>query len=212
MNKLCPLLFCVGLSGCGTEGALEQVSFERECADGDVSCQSGGIDRPIAVGAVLPVDTEAMLTGSATPELTLVAADETVVKPAGDELLGRAPGRTALLAVTADGQVLDLTHVWVSEPTRLALARSDRDSDQTIEAPIELLAGDELYLDVVAFADSQRLSGRLSGEWQATSEAVTLLSDGALGSRRLVARSPGAARIEFRRAEAATTIDVEVLP
>lgn len=207
------LLAIVALLGaCGRDGALEQVDFAPECAPGDLACQGGGIDRPLAVGAVLPLDVSSAVPGSVALGIELAVADPSVLKVSGHELTGLAEGRSALVAVTDGDMALDFTHVWVVRASRIAIRRRLDPDEQTIEAPIQLLVGDELTLDVAAYAQGARLAGRLAVDWSTSSEALSLLEDGTIGTRRVVARAPGASEIVATWDEHEARITVEVLP
>jgi len=209
MRRSIPIV--LALFGCGREGVLGQVELEPECAPLDLACQGDGIDRPLAVGAILPLELASTVPSSSALWLDLEAVDPTVLEVSGNELQGLSSGRTALLA-TSEEQVIDLTHVWVAEPTRIALRRQDRAAGATISGPVELLVGDEMHLDAVAYADGERLAGRLSGEWSSSSPALQVLETGSPESRRVVARAAGSVTLTMSWKEHQARVAVEVLP
>jgi len=206
------LALTLALASCGGErGATGQAEFGGECEPGDVACENAGIDAPIAVGAVMPLHVGLDSAGSATPDLQLVAADPSVIKVSGFDLTGESAGMSAVLAVTDDDLVLDIIHVYVAEPTRIEVRRSDRADSSTIDGRMQLLVGDELPLVISAYADGGRLGGIADGDWRSSSGAVALLYDGAAGTRRLVAREPGVADVIVSAMGQETSVKVEVI-
>ncbi len=209
MHRFLPLFLVI--LGCGRDGVLGQVELEPECAPLDLACQGDGIDRPLAVGAVLPVELASTAPSTSALALELEAVDPAVLKVSANEILGLAPGRSGLLA-TVDEQVVDLTHVWVFDSTHIAVRRRDQPAGRNVTGPIDLLVDDELELDATAYADGVRLAGRLAGEWSSDSPAIQLLETGDPGTRRLVARSVGRATVTVHWNDHDAQITVEVLP
>jgi len=207
--RLLPLLL---VFGCGTDGAVGQVDFGPECGSGDLRCQLGGLDRPMALGSVLALDLVPQIAGGGAPPIGLTAVDPNILKVAEHELTALAPGRTAVLATLEEDLVLDLTHVWVEPATRVAVRRPELGVGDAVEGPVELLVGDEMFVDLVPYAGGTRLSGRFSAEWEATSDAVYVLQTGAIGRRRIVASSPGSVTVTAGALALETTIEIEVLP
>ena len=121
------LILAVAAYGCGkdegTSGALGQVSFSAGCAGGNGSCPVSGLDSPVAVGAIVPLDFNLGINGGSGLNLTLVSADTQVLDTVGYELIGISEGVSAVLLTTPEGAVLDFLHVWVYSPDGLKFHR-----------------------------------------------------------------------------------------
>ena len=129
------------------------------------------------------------------------------------------PGVAPVLITADDGTVIDFVHVWVAAPTRIAVeqAVARGDTPEEIATPIQLVAGESRWLSPAIFGGAQRLAGAADVAWSldcggAPCTSVALLEDGASGRRRLVARSPGKARIALDGLGQHAAIDVEVVP
>jgi hypothetical protein len=129
-------------------------------------------------------------------------------------LVGRHSGLASLLITTEAGVVLDFVHVWVTAPSRLALHRlaADRADLGRVEAPIELVAGESIYLTPQLYDRDQRLLGQADLRWGASSEAVSIHRDGTRYARRLVARNPGRSTVTVDSAGQRASVDIVVLP
>jgi hypothetical protein len=209
-----PLLAFAFLSAaaCAGDSALGQVGVAAECSPTDFACVTAGLDGPIAVGGVVPLALDADLMGASTPAIDLLAADPAVLKVSGTEVRGEGEGVSALLLL-AEGRVVDFTHVFVSAPDRLGLHRRDGGLEEAeLVDEVELLVGDEIVLDVVAYRGSQRLLGAADSQWSAAGEVVTILRDGAPRRRRLVARSPGETELRVAALSLDAALTVRVLP
>jgi hypothetical protein len=208
-RALIPLLFF----GCaGDAGALENSNWATECSPTDFACVTAGLNGPVAVGGVVPLSVDIDALGSSTPVLTLLSADPNVLKASGTEVVGQAPGLAALVLLTADGQAIDFLHVSVTQANRLGLHRRDGGLELgEIVEEVQMIAGDEMVLEVAPYLDSQRLLGHGTSEWSAGTN-ITLLRDGSPERRRIVARTPGQEDITVRAFGFEKTLHVEVLP
>jgi hypothetical protein len=187
MRFLVPLVFVIG---CADDGALDQVSVGTECSPTDFACVTSGLNGPIAVGGVLPLSLDLDTQGTSTSTVSLMSADQNVLKAAGTEVIGAAPG-VAALVMLAEGRAVDFLHVYVVEANRIGIHRRDGGLELgEILEEVELLVGDEMIVDVEPYRDSQRLLGNKDTTWSSGPE-VTLLRDGSPGRRRIVARAPG---------------------
>jgi hypothetical protein len=218
LQRRCGLSDCAAVAALATacsgdSGALGQVAFSPECALHDLSCLAVGLDAPIAVGGrvALVVDTET--AGSGAPTVHMSSVREDVLAVEGRELVARSPGVAAVL-VSADELVLDFIHVWVEEPTGIAVHRHDGDGLEVgeISGLVELLVGDELVVSAQTYADSQRLMGANDPAWSVSSTSVTVLRQGDSARRRLVARSPGSATVTVDELGFSSSVEIEVLP
>lgn len=210
MKHALMLLLLVGCAG--DAGGLEQSNWTTECSPTDFACVTSGLSGPVAVGGVVPLSLNLDVAGSATPTVTLLSANPNVLKAAGTEVVGQSPGLAALVLLTADGAAIDFLHVSVATPNRLGLHRRDGGLElgEIIEE-VQLIAGDEMVLEVAPYLDSQRLLGRGTSEWSTGAE-LTLLRDGAPERRRVVARTPGLTNVTVRAFDFEKTLSIEVVP
>jgi hypothetical protein len=177
-------------------------------------CVAHGLDKPLAAGTTLPIDVSLDLAGSATPPLTLISGDETVFTVDGTVLRGAGPGLAALLITIPGNLVVDFFHVWVEQPTAIAIHERTYDGSDSGAVPekVELLVGDEMNASVEAFAGSQRLLGEPDATWSVSSDAIQILKDGTSGRRRLIAKSTGEATIHVEAFGATADLELEVVP
>jgi hypothetical protein len=205
-----PAFFSMGCA----EGALGQSQASPDCSPSDFVCAVHGLDKPLAAGTSLPVDVSLDLQGSATPPLSLVSGDTAVFTVDGSVLRGEGPGLASLLITIPGNLVVDFFHVWVEQPTAIALHRRTSDGADVGAMPekLELLVGDELSASVEAFAGSQRLLGEPEATWSTGSAAVQILGDGTPGRRRIVAKAVGATSIHVEAFGAEADLEVEVVP
>lgn len=200
-------------SGCA-QGSLGQSQSSPDCSPSDFVCVAGGLDKPLAAGTSLPIDVTLDLQGSATPPISLISGDETVFSVEGSVLHGGGPGLAALLITIPGNLVIDFFHVWVEQPTAIAIHRRADDGGDAGALPekLELLVDDELYASVETFAGAQRLLGEPDAAWSVNSSAVAILEAGTSGRRRLVAKEVGPAKVHVEAFGATADLDVEVLP
>lgn len=202
----------VFLFGCaGDPGALEQSNVGTECSPTDFACVTSGLSGPIAVGGVLPLTIDLDTSGSSTSSVSLMSADPSVLKAAGTEVIGAAPGVAALVMLT-EGRAVDFLHVYVAEANRIGLHRRDGGLELgEILEDVEMIVGDEMIVDVEAYRDSQRLLGNKDTTWTNGPE-ITLLRDGSPGRRRVVARTPGETDLVVGTFGFEKTLHIVVLP
>ena len=216
-----PIVCALGaVTACGTAGAFHQASLFRECRGGANDCKSLAPSAPLAVGARLRPAVEIDIAGTATPDVKVSSGRPDIIADDGDVLRGVAPGVAPILITADDGTVIDFVHVWVAAPTRLAVdaAPARGDALEEVTAPIQLVAGESRWLEPAVFGGAQRLAGAGDIAWRVECDGngacaqVALLTDGAPDRRRLVARTPGTARIALDGLGLHTTVDVEVVP
>lgn len=208
MKRLASLLLVVG---CADPGALDQAAIGTECSPTDFACVTSGLDGPIAVGGVLPLKLDLTTAGSSTSSVSLMSADPLVLKAAGTEVIGAAPG-VAALVMLAEGRAVDFLHVYVAEPNRIGLHRRDGGLELgEILEEVELLVGDELTVDVEPYRDSQRLLGGGETTWTSGAQ-VSLLRNGSPGRRRIVARTAGETDVVIGAFGFEKTLHIVVLP
>jgi hypothetical protein len=199
------------LPACGASvGALQQVVFGGQCADGDAACARKRPVAPLAVDARFYPELDSELPGSTTPNLRLESADPDVLVIDHGALLARTPGASAVLVSTDDGAVLDFVHVWVAPLTAITVARRD---GERVTAPIALTVGEDVTLVPALWNGAQRLAGSADVTWTVDNAApLAVLRDGSTERRRLRARAPGHTTVTVALGAAKTTLDVEVVP
>ena len=193
---------------CGCGGGLAQARL----TEGDGS-KASELNAPLAVGASMEPKVQLALQGTASPSIRLVSTRPSVLGVENAEVLGRAPGVAALLITTEGGEVLDFYHVWVEAPTRVALQLVDAEGENLGEARegIDLLVGEQVYLQPRSYFEAQQLAGTLDGEWTLDSHAVEVLRQGIHERRRLVAIAPGSARLTFTSSGVSQSLTIRVL-
>jgi hypothetical protein len=199
------------ISGCGA-GALNQAVVASDCKPGDKGCEAAIVTAPLAVGATLDPRIAIELPGSTVPSIHLESAAPDILFVEGDHVRARAAGMAALLFVTDDGTVTDFLHVFVKEPTRIALDRLA--ADGTVEPAtmgVDLLTGELMRLRATALGDGQPLDGALPVEWSVTPPSVAeVFSDGQADKRRILAKAPGAATISVKSGKLESKLDIVV--
>lgn len=208
------------LAACGTTGAFRQAALFHECRAGEQGCKSLAPGAPLAVGARMRPSVELELAGTATPDVRVVSGRPDVIADDDGVLRGVSPGVAPVLITADDGTVIDFVHVWVAAPTRLAAfaAAGRTDDPEELTAPLELVAGESRWLTPAIYGGAQRLSGAGDIAWTVACDAgascpqIALLTDGAPERRRLVARTPGKARITLDGLGLHADVDVEVVP
>jgi hypothetical protein len=196
------------LSGCGGMGMGQGVMSAK---DGD---DAKALNAPLAVGASIQPHVEMNLAGTATPTLVLLSAQPGVVTAEGGRLTGRAPGVSAILVTTKDGEVLDFYHLWVEQASRATLHRLYRDGRDMgeVREGIDLLVGESALLTPRIYRDSQELAGAVQGRWSVDPAVATVLSDGVDERRRLLAVAPGQATLGVKIANVSVSVPLRVLP
>lgn len=203
------------MAGCGTAGAFGQATMFKECHPGDSTCRRAAPAAPIAVGARLRPDVRIDVRGSVMPVIALSSSREDVVAIEDGALVAKKPGMAAVLIASADGTVIDFQHLWVAEATGIVVERPSPvgNGSEEVIGPLQLVAGEQLLLTSTMIAGAQRLAGESDLAWAVENDAaVTLLRDGSTGRRRLVARTPGVARVTVGALGVSTSFDVEVVP
>lgn len=207
--RLVPLLALLA-AGCGTAGAMRQLSITGQCAAGDEACSRRRPIAPLAVGTRFYPDVSTELSGTTTPNLILESAVPAVVAVEDGALVARSPGASAVLISTDDGSVVDFVHVWVAPVTQVTLARRDGDR---LAGAIGLAVGEDVTIQPTLWNGAQRLAGDGDATWTVSNDAaVTVLRDGSSDRRRLRARAPGKATITVAHGDATATLDLEVVP
>jgi len=203
------LYLSVLLAGCGARGAMGQASMFKECGPAEASCQRAAPGAPLAVGARLRPDVTVDVAGTVMPVVALASSRPDVIAIEDGVLVGKQPGMAAVLIATLGGTVIDFQHVWVAAPTAIVVERAGAGE---VVGAVELVAGEQLVLTSTLIAGSQRLAGEGELDWQLEGESVSLLRDGATDRRRLIARTPGHARVVVASLGVSATVDVEVMP
>ncbi len=209
-------LAACGSSGeSGTQGAMQQSSARPDCAPNDTSCQSDGLDAPLAVGARLPLDVHITARGVAAPKLLLEAARAEVIGIEEAELVGKSPGWSSVLVAGEDRLVLDFFTLSVVAPDRLEVYRLTKDGApeaSPLPGKIQVVPGDDMELTVKAFSGATRLLGDLDATWSIDGGVATVLDAGRRASRRLRVKNAGNASLVIKTAASTKTLALEVLP
>ena len=195
-------------------GALGQSHTADDCAPDDASCIMRGLGAPLAVGATTSPTIATRLRGSGAPSLRLWSAAPSIMTVRDHTITGTGDGVSALLMATDDDVVIDFVHVWVKQATRLQLHRFDGDGRDLGEVRdrVELLRGESVRLAPRPYADAQALLGEGPAEWTVDPPIATVMREGALGRRRLVARLPGEAVVTVTSLGQHTTMTLVVEP
>ncbi len=188
---------------------MHQVTLSGQCAADDVACSRRHPQAPLAVGTRFHPDVSTEIAGSTTPNLRLESADPSVLAVEDGALVAKAPGTSAVMISTEDGQVVDFVHVWVAPVTSISLARRDGDR---VSGELGLAVGEDVTLVPTLWSGAQRLGGDAEARWTTTADNVVLLRDGSAARRRIRARAPGKATITVALGDTRTSFDVEVLP
>ncbi len=205
------LLFILALAsastGCGM--AMGQGAMTAKHA-GDAK----ELDAPLAVGGSIQPDVHLQLTGTAAPALDLVSARPAVVSADGGRLTGLAPGVSAILVTTKDGEVLDFYHLWVEKASRATLHRLYKDGRDMgeVRQGLDLVVGESVVLSPKVYAGSQELAGTPDGTWAVTPPVASVLREGVPERRRLVAMSPGKATLTVKLEGVTVSMPLGVLP
>lgn len=201
------LLFLGALQlGCADRGQLAQTTLAAPCAAGDTACTSGeqsGVSSPIAAGAAFALEVKPAIAGGTAVPLTLQTVDQSIATVDGAGILHAVnPGITAVLILTDDGGVVDITHISVAKVERVSFHRgggAELDERQ-LPARIELFPDEELTLSLRVWQGGQQLIGEMGDAWSVDNEAFRVLDQGFALERRIKAPTEGS-----------TTLDVDVL-
>lgn len=194
---------------------MQQTAARPDCAPNDTSCQSDGLDAPLAVGARLPLDIRLTARGTAAPKLLLEAARADVIGIEGAELIGKAPGFSSILVAGEDRLVLDFLTLSVAKPDRLELYRLTADGApeaSPLPSKIQIAPGDDIEVTLRAFSGATRLLGDLDGTWTLDGAVGTLLDAGRRASRRLRVKAAGNATLAIETPNGTKSLALEVLP
>jgi hypothetical protein len=205
---LTALLLAPALAGCGGGMAMGQGQMTAKNAD-----DAKELNAPLAVGASIQPDVQMDLKGTAAPSLVLVSARPSVVAADGGRLTGRAPGVSAILVTTKDGQVLDFYHLWVEQASRATLHRlyvDGRDMGEVREG-MDLMVGESAVLTPKIYYGAQELAGTVEGQWSVEPALANVLRDGVGERRRLVATEPGSAKLTVKIANVSMTVPLTIL-
>jgi hypothetical protein len=205
-----PLIF----AACGgdTAGALGQSSVRRECDPGDAVCLATAL-APLAEGATLALDVSAILSGSSATDLHFESGAPEVIAIDGERLIGKAAGVAPIMFVNGEGIVLDFVHLFVAQPTSIALHRLTDDGEDVAELTerIQLLAGESMGVSASLRLRKQTLSGEATIRWELDPAVAVLLEDGVEGHRRILARAPGVTTLKAHALGLEVSLPIEVL-
>lgn len=211
-----------GSVGPPSPGNFGTAELSPECGALARACLSRGLDSPIAVGSQLGVGVTFDINGTSGVPASLQTSDPAVLTTAEGVVSAETPGVAVLLIRGPDQRVLDFIHLWTAAAEELRLVRYTDDAEPfgVLGAGGALLAGDELLVNTEAFAGNQPLIGLFPTEWtveelvpSATGEpVVAVIDDLVFGLSRVVARTPGRARLTASALGLETAIELEVLP
>lgn len=206
---LCALAACAE----GTSGALGQTQIRKECDPGDAVCLATAL-APLAEGATLALDVSAILSGSSATDLHFESGAPDIIAVDGERLVGVAPGTAPILFMNEDGIVIDFVHLFVAQPTSIALHRLTQDGEDVAELTqkIQLLAGESIGVSASLRMRKQTLSGEATIRWELDPNVAVLLEDGIEGHRRILAKAPGSTVLKAHALGLEVALPLEVLP
>lgn len=211
------VLLALGLGGCGVAGGLGQAKVAADCEATDDTCVPGGLDAPLAVGATAMPKVAFSLRGTGAPSWRFESADPSVLLAEQGRITGVEDGVVTLMVTADDGTVFDFFHVWVKQPTEIALAGVT--PGNTTSAPlgprIDLLPGEALRLSTSLVGDGQSLVGDAPQTWKITTAdggrpPIALLDEGAPHKRRVVAVAAGKATLTVTALSLSRELDIVV--
>ena len=216
MHKLTVIVLALaGLISCTTGGGLEQIELAESCTTSDPTCEAAGLDAPLAVGANVDLDIDLQSAGNAVPTVNLESARTDILSVDGTSVWGEAAGVSAILFTAADDPdvVVDFVHIWVEQPTRLALKREETDAFISAEMTedIQLLVGETITVTVIPHAGDQALLGDGEVVWTIEGDAVKGLSAGYPQTRRLYASEAGNSSISVSSLGLTVALNLEVI-
>jgi hypothetical protein len=201
-------------AGCTESGQLGQSTLTAPCAAGE-DCEDTGASRPVAVGATFALEAKAVLSGAMAVPLSLRTVDDSVAI-IDDEGKVRAtgPGITAVLIVSDDGSVVDITHISTATVNRLSLHRGGGAEldERELPAAIQLFPDETLTLSVRVWHGGQPLTGEVGDVWTVDNPAFRILDQGFALERRIQAPASGSTRVVVDILGTSHTLDLEVIP
>jgi hypothetical protein len=215
---LATVTFTAALAGCSESGQLAQTSLSAPCAAGDTACTSGqneGVTSPIAAGATFALEVKPTIAGGTAVPLTLRAVDPLVatIDDAG-RVRAVGPGITAVLVLTDDGGLVDVTHVSVAKVERVSFHRgggAELDERQ-LPARIELFPEEDLTLSLRVWQSGQQLIGEMGDAWSVDDDAFKVLDQGFALERRIKAPASGTTTLLVDVLGVQQTLTLEVVP
>ena len=194
--------------GCGRMAMGQGTMAAKQADDAKL------LDAPLAVGGSIQPDVRMDLQGTATPTLVLVSARPGVVAADGGRLTGRAPGVSAILVTTKQGEVLDFYHLWVEKASRATLHRLYADGHDMgeVREGMDLVVGESAVLQPKVYYGAQELAGTVDGTWRVEPPVLAVLRDGVGERRRLVALTAGSATLEVKIANVLVKLPIRVVP
>lgn len=202
---------------CSESGQLAQTSLSAPCAAGDTACTSGeneGVTSPIAAGATLALEVKPNIAGGTAVPLTLRAVDPFVATIDDDgRVRAVGPGITAVLILTDDGGLVDMTHVSVAKVERISFHRgggAELDERQ-LPSRIELFPEEELTLSLRVWQSGQQLIGEMGDAWSVDDDNFRVLDQGFALERRIKAPASGSTTLLVDVLDVQQTLTLEVV-
>jgi hypothetical protein len=212
------LLILATVAACSESGQLAQTSLSAPCAAGDTACTSGqneGVTSPIAAGATLALEVKPAIAGGPAVPLTLRTVDPLVatIDDAG-RVRAVGPGITAVLVLTDDGGLVDVTHVSVAKAERVSFHRGGGGAldERQLPARIELFPEEELTLSLRVWQSGQQLIGEMGDVWSVDDDAFKVLDQGFALERRIKAPASGTTTLLVDVLGVQQTLILEVVP
>lgn len=202
----------LGAMGCG-RGAMNQVGTSRSGA-ADKGGLASALDAPLAVGGEVRPALQVEMRGAVGVSTHLIAARPDIVAVDNGLVRGRSPGTAAVLVAVDGDTVVDILHVTVRRPDRVALHAIDQAGGDLgpLTEPIELVTGDAIRLVPHVYADAEILSGVATSTWSVEPPIAVVLREGMPNRLRLVARAPGNALVKVSMLDQTSTLSLKVLP
>jgi hypothetical protein len=176
------LVLAASLCACGGGMGYGPGRIEDEVSGG-----RSPLEAPLAVSATYRPELKLELKDIGTPALFLDSGQPSVVAIEAESPKGVAPGLAPILIKTREGIVLDFFHVWVEQPTRLAVHRftpTGADSGE-VTARLDVTVGESVTLAPRIYSGSQRLAGSTTTEWDVERTSTSCCRSGvAAGTKR----------------------------
>jgi hypothetical protein len=204
-----------GYGGRPSSGDVGQMTVTPECGALSQACIAQGLNAPLALGSELDLTIEYKVPGSSGPPTVVASADPTVVQTPGTATLAAVgEGMSAVLFVGPADEVMDIIHVWVAAPAEMRIMRYSENGALLgrVQPTSQLLVGDEIFIAVEPYANSQPLLGNFELTYDSDTDAVAIVPDPVLAWYRVVARTAGVAHLTFSGLGLDATWDIEVLP
>ncbi|MEM9692925.1 MAG: hypothetical protein AAGA56_10295 [Myxococcota bacterium] len=198
------------VSGCSTDGALQQASISVNCNPGDEGCEGMGLSAPLARGSSVGLEAAVISPGAGTPTVHFESARPDIIAIDGNDVTGSSTGISALMLMSGN-TVIDFVHLTVVEADALSFLLPERGRRLEVNTHFQLLVEDDLRIEILPERQSQRLLGAFDATWSVDGDAVVILDEGLPAERRLVATEPGLVNLTVEALDFTAQLTLEVV-